>query len=219
MKKSKFTEAQIIFAIKQSETGVSVGEVCRKMGISEATFYNWKKKFGGLGVSELRKLRQLEEENRQLKKLVADLSLDKQMLQDVLKKKALKPSLLRGLAQSLRDDYQVSLRRSCKVILLHRSSWYYTSTARDSSLLRKRMHEIAQVRVRYGYWRIFTLLRREGWPDNHKRVYRIYKEEGLNLRSKRPRRSRAAAHRLERIEFSSINKCWSMAAAAFRFVG
>ena len=87
MKKSKFTEAQIIFAIKQSETGVSVGEVCRKMGISEATFYNWKKKYGGLGVSELRTLRQLEEENRQLKQLVADLSLVKQMLQDVLRKK------------------------------------------------------------------------------------------------------------------------------------
>jgi putative transposase len=73
--------------LKQAETGVSVEEVCRKMGISEATFYNWKKKFGGLGVSELRKLRQLEEENHQLKKLVAELSLDKQMLQDVLKKK------------------------------------------------------------------------------------------------------------------------------------
>lgn len=87
MKKSKFTEAQIVFALKQAETGVSVEEICRKMGISEATFYNWKKKFGGLGVTELRKLRQLEEENAQLKKLVADLSLDKQMLQDVLKKK------------------------------------------------------------------------------------------------------------------------------------
>lgn len=87
MKKSKFTEAQIVFALKQTETGVSVQEVCRKMGISEATFYNWKKKFGGLGVSELRKLRQLEEENAQLKKLVAELSLDKHMLQEVLKKK------------------------------------------------------------------------------------------------------------------------------------
>ncbi len=87
MKKSKFTEAQIIFALKQAETGVKVEEVCRKMGVSEATFYNWKKKYGGLGVSELRKLRQLEEENRQLKQLVADLSLDKQMLQDVLRKK------------------------------------------------------------------------------------------------------------------------------------
>jgi putative transposase len=86
MKRSKFTEAQIAFAIKQSETGTRVEEVCRKMGISEATFYNWKKKYGGLGVAELRRLRQLEEENAQLKKLVADLSLDKQMLQDVLKK-------------------------------------------------------------------------------------------------------------------------------------
>ncbi len=66
---------------------MKVEEVCRKMGISEATFYNWKKKFGGLGITELRRLRQLEEESSQLKKLVADLSLDKQILQDVLKKK------------------------------------------------------------------------------------------------------------------------------------
>ena len=87
MKKSKFTEAQIVFAIKQSETGVSISEICRKMGISEATFYNWKKKFDDLGVTELRRLRQLEEENAKLKQIVADLSLDKQMLQDVLKKK------------------------------------------------------------------------------------------------------------------------------------
>ena len=87
MKKSRFTESQIVFALKQSETGIKVEEVCRKMGISEATFYNWKKKFGGLGITELRRLRQLEEENSQLKKLVADLSLDKQILQDVLKKK------------------------------------------------------------------------------------------------------------------------------------
>lgn len=87
MKKSRFTESQIVFALKQSETGVKVEEVCRKMGISEAIFYNWKKKFGGLGITALRRLRQLEEENSQLKKLVADLSLDKQILQDVLKKK------------------------------------------------------------------------------------------------------------------------------------
>lgn len=86
MKKSKFTEAQIAFAIKQSETGTRVDEICRQMGISQATFFNWKKKYGGLGISELRRLRQLEEENQQLKKLVADLSLDKQMLQDVIKK-------------------------------------------------------------------------------------------------------------------------------------
>lgn len=87
MKTTKFTEEQIAFALRQAETGTKVAEVCRKMGISDATFYNWKKKYGGLGISELRRLKQLEEENRQLKKLVADLSLDKQMLQDVLAKK------------------------------------------------------------------------------------------------------------------------------------
>jgi putative transposase len=87
MKKTKFTEAQIIFALRQAETGVSVSEVCRKMGISDATFYNWKKKYGGLGVTELRRLKELEDENLSLKKLVADLSLDKHMLQEVLKKK------------------------------------------------------------------------------------------------------------------------------------
>ena len=87
MKKSKFTEEQIAFALKQAESGTRVEEVCRKMGISQATFYAWRKKVGGLGVSELRRLRQLEEENRKLKQLVADLSLDKAMLQDVLTKK------------------------------------------------------------------------------------------------------------------------------------
>lgn len=86
MKKTKYTEQQIAFALKQAETGVRVEEVCRKMGISDATFYNWKKKYGGLGVSELRRLRQLEEENAKLKRIVADLTLDKLMLQDVLKK-------------------------------------------------------------------------------------------------------------------------------------
>jgi len=87
VKKSKFTEQQISFALKQAETGTPVKEVIRKMGITEQTFYRWKKKYAGMLPSDLRKLKQLEEENRQLKKLVADLSLDKQMLQDVLSKK------------------------------------------------------------------------------------------------------------------------------------
>ncbi len=86
MKKTRYTEEQIAFALKQAETGTRVEEVCRKMGISEATFYNWKKKFGGMGVTKLRRLRQLEEENQRLKRLVADLSLDKVMLRKLSKK-------------------------------------------------------------------------------------------------------------------------------------
>lgn len=87
MKTSKFTPEQIAFALKQAELGTPVGEIARKMGVAEATFYKWKKKYGGLGPSELQRLRQLEEENAKLKRLVADLSLDKIMLQDVLSKK------------------------------------------------------------------------------------------------------------------------------------
>ena len=86
MKKSKFTEQQIAFALRQAETGTKVKEIVRKLGITEQTFYRWKRKYGGLGPSELRKLRQLEEENRKLKAMVADLSLDKAMLQEVIEK-------------------------------------------------------------------------------------------------------------------------------------
>ena len=82
-----FSEEQIAIALRQAESGVPVVEISRKMEVSEATFYRWKKKFAGRGVAELRRLKQLEEENRKLKQLVADLSLDKHMLQDVLKKK------------------------------------------------------------------------------------------------------------------------------------
>ena len=87
VKKSRYTEDQIAYALKQAETGTPVAEVLRRMGISEQTFYRWKKLYGGLGVGELRRLKQLEDENRKLKQLVADLSLDKHILQDVLSKK------------------------------------------------------------------------------------------------------------------------------------
>ena len=87
MKSSRYTAEQVAFAMRQAESGTPVSEICRKMGIAEQTFYRWKKKFAGMGVAEVRRLRVLEEENRKLKQLVADLSLDKQMLQDVLRKK------------------------------------------------------------------------------------------------------------------------------------
>jgi putative transposase len=87
MKKSKFTEQQIAFALRQAETGTKVKDIIRKLGITEQTFYRWKKQYGGLAPSELKKMKQLEEENRRLKHMVADLSLDKAMLQDVIEKK------------------------------------------------------------------------------------------------------------------------------------
>ncbi len=87
MKRSKFTDAQIAFILRQAEEGTPIAEVCRKAGIAEATFYNWRKKYGGLMPSEMKRLKQLDEENARLKRLVAELSLDKAMLQDVIKRK------------------------------------------------------------------------------------------------------------------------------------
>ena len=87
MKRNRYTEPQIVFALQQAESGTAVADICRKMGIAEATFYRWKKRYGDLDATEIRRLRQLEDENRRLKNLVADLTLDKAMLQDVLRKK------------------------------------------------------------------------------------------------------------------------------------
>lgn len=153
MRKSKFTEEQIAFALRQAENGIKVEEVCRKLGVTEQTFYRWKQKYGGLGVSE---------------------------------------------------------QRACAVIEFPRATCRYVSTRRDDTLLRMRIREIARARVRYGYKRIHTLLRREGMIVNHKTVYRVYCEDGLNLRRKRPHRRIAAAHRSEQPVVTRIDECWSM---------
>jgi putative transposase len=87
MKKKRYTDEQIAYALRQAEAGTPIKEVCRKLGVTETTFYAWRRKFAGMGVAELRELRHLRQENTKLKKLVADLSLDKHMLQEVISKK------------------------------------------------------------------------------------------------------------------------------------
>jgi len=87
MKRKRFSEEQIAFALRQAESGTTIEEICRKMGVSEPTFYRWKKVYAGMGVTEIRRLKQLEDENAKLKRVVADLTLDKAMLQDVVRKK------------------------------------------------------------------------------------------------------------------------------------
>lgn len=86
MKQKRYTDEQIAFALRQAESRTAVAEICRKLGVSEPTFFRWKKQFAGMATVEIRRLKQLEEENAKLKRLVADLSLDKTMLQDVLRK-------------------------------------------------------------------------------------------------------------------------------------
>lgn len=122
----------------------------------------------------------------------------------------MKPRQKRVVSDYLISQYRVSVRRTCRLLMFCHSMYYYRYHRRDDQALRLRMREIAITRIRYGSRRIYILLRREGWNDNHKRVHRVYKEEGLNLRSKRPRRSKAGAHRLERPQGLGLHQVWSM---------
>lgn len=163
------------------------------MGISKATYYNWKKKHGGLGVPELRRLKWLEAENPHLKQLVSDL----------------RPVQRRHAAHHLVNAYRISARRACRTIGFQRTSFSYLAYGRDDMVSRQRLRELAQVRVHYSSQRPYTLMRREGWPDNPKCVHRLHSLEGLNLCSKRPRCNRAAAHRLERFPLGRPHQCGS----------
>lgn len=128
------------------------------------------------------------------------------------------------LVGHLIDRYRVGVRRACALVRQSRTGWYYVAKDKDDAPLLRRMEEIDAARVRYGFWRIYVLLRREGWQVNRKRVYRLYRQAGLNLRRKRPRRRKAAAHRLERAVAtapnsagawtSSLTRCSTAAASA-----
>lgn len=122
----------------------------------------------------------------------------------------MKPAIKREAAGWIIDTYRVSARRASGLMQMARSTYYYRPQPRDDRAERARIREIAETRVRYGMWRIHVLMRREGWRINHKKTYRIYCAEGLNLRRKRPRRRVAAMHRESRPTVSKINEAWSM---------
>ena len=134
-------------AIRQAESGTLVGDLCRRLGVGEATSYTWKKEYAHLGVSELRRLRQVEEENSRLKRL----------------------------AQWFHGTFQVSCAPACRLAQFGWASWYRQSRAKDQSALRLRIRDLAHARPRYGYLRIWVLLRRESWLINRKRVRRLYR--------------------------------------------
>jgi putative transposase len=116
MKRARFSEKQIISVLKEAKAGAKVTELCRQHGISDATFYTWRSKYGGLEVSEMRRLRQLEEENRRLKSIVADQALDIRALKDVLAKNGLRPAVKRQMVMEVMTSHDLSQRRACGLI-------------------------------------------------------------------------------------------------------
>ena len=210
MKRSKFSDQQIAFLLCQGEEGASVEKVCRKAGISIQTYYRWRKKYrrpDALGD-------EAPETTRGGKPAPQAPGGRSEPGQGDAPgggaKKALRPTKRRELIDDLRLVWQVSVRRACAVLGAVRSTYQYQSRRPPQAVLKKRIVEIAQTRVRYGYRRIHVLLKREGWQVNVKRVYRLYAEESLQLRNKTPKRKVSAKLREDRCVASAPNEVWAM---------
>ncbi|MBA4082999.1 MAG: IS3 family transposase [Erythrobacter sp.] len=209
MKRSRFNEEQIIAILKEQEAGMATAEVCRRHGISSATFYKWKSKFGGLDVSEARRLRSLEEENLRLKKLLAEAMLDNAVLKDLAFKKMVTPGAKREAVAHAREHHGVSERRACALVGVSRRVIRYEPSRPDDRALRQRLRELAAERRRFGYRRLGYLLAREGIAPNHKKLLRIYREEGLRVR-RRGGRKRALGTRRPMVLPDGPNQRWSL---------
>ncbi|WP_370468280.1 IS3 family transposase [Parvularcula maris] len=210
MKRKRYSVEQIVAVLKQAEMGMPVADLVRQTGITEQTFYRWKKKYQGLESDQVRELKQVQDENARLKKLVAELSLDKAVLQDVLFKKVPRPTVMKEVVAYICSHHGLSERRACRITQQHRSTQRKPLTSDPLTELRQKMHEIVATRVRYGYRRVHIMLRREGFDVGRNRVYRVYREEGLVLKTKRPRRRKMATHREARCQPTAPNEAWSL---------
>ncbi|WP_407185205.1 IS3 family transposase [Bradyrhizobium centrosematis] len=209
MKRARFTEEQIIAVLKEHEAGAKTADLARKHGISEATIYNWKAKFGGMDVSEAKRLRALEEENGKLKKLLAEQMLDAAALRELLSQKMVGPAAKRAAVAHLQAVMSLSERRACSIVGADRKMIRYRSSRPPDAVLRGRLRDLANERRRFGYRRLFVLLRREDEPSGINRIYRLYREEGLTVRKRRARR-KAVGTRAPILVEPKPNARWSL---------
>ncbi|WP_425591647.1 IS3 family transposase [Hydrogenophaga aromaticivorans] len=210
MKKSRFTEEQIIGFLKQAEAGMPIKELCRNGGFSDATFYKWRARFGGMQVSEAQRLRELESENAKLKRLLAEAHLDMHALKSVLGGKALAPQARREAIRIMVSEHHLSERRACRLVGLSRDSYRHPPQADQATVeLHEKIVEIAHVRRRFGYRRIHDLLRPQFPGVNHKRVYRLYRQANLAVR-RRKKGKRPVNERVPLQLARTVNEVWSM---------
>jgi putative transposase len=209
MKRSRFTEEQVIAVLREQEAGVMTADVCRKHGSSSATFYAWKAKFGGMDVSEAKRLKILQEESAKLKRLSADAMLDNVALEGSSLKKILAPAAKREAVAHLTTTYEMSERRACQVIQADHKMVRYRSRRPADAELRSRLRELATEQRRFGYRRLHVLLRHEGHVVNRKKTQRLYREEGLSVRRRRGRK-RATGTRAPLLVETKPNARWSI---------
>ncbi|WP_323042477.1 IS3 family transposase [Gemmobacter sp.] len=208
MRKSRFTEAQIIGMIKEQEAGLPTSELCRKHGLSPATFYKLKAKYGGMDLSDAKRLKQLEDENAKLKRLLADTMLDNVVLKDLLGKPLTTPMQRREAVLRALKGHPISQRRACVLIGVDPKT-VRRDRPPDNPEIREEMHRIAEKRRRFGYRRVGIMLERKGMIMNEKKLYRIYREEGLSVHRRRGRK-RARGSRTPMPVPLRPNQRWSL---------
>ncbi|MDX2045470.1 MAG: IS3 family transposase [Chitinophagaceae bacterium] len=208
MKKKRFTEAQIVSILHQQEAGKSAKDISREHGISDATFYNWKAKYGGMQVSDVKRMKDLEEENARLKRIVANQTLEIDAIKTVLEKKLRRPDDKREVAVMLVQE-KLSVRRACKLVALPRSVLMYQKKPKDDSSLIEALHELVDKHPTIGFWKCYYRLRRKGCDCNHKRLYRVYTMLRLNVRRKARRRLPQRIKQPLMVP-QAVNQGWSM---------
>ncbi|MCP4855060.1 MAG: IS3 family transposase, partial [Fuerstiella sp.] len=196
--RKRFKTEEIIQKLREAEVllsqGKDVATACRQIGVTDNTYYRWRKEYGGVRTDQAKRLKELEKENARLKKLVAEAELDKAILREAAFGKLLSPLKRRRTVEHVRNTLghgRVSERRACRVLGQSRSTQRRQAhVPEDEPRLVRRMTELATSYGRYGYRRITTMLRREGWIVNHKRIERLWRREGLKVPQKQPKRRR-----------------------------
>ncbi|QVQ24724.1 IS3 family transposase [Achromobacter deleyi] len=211
MKKSRFTDSQIIEAIKRVEAGLAVPDLCRELGISSATFYKWRSKYGGMDVSLMARMKELEAENARLRKMYVEEKLKAEIVTEALGKKVVRPSRRREMAQRAVQDRGVSIRMACEAFSISQTCYRYVAKAdAENEEIANWLLRLTDNHRNWGFGLCFLYLRNvRGFGWNHKRVYRIYRELELNLRIK-PRK-RLIRQTPEPLTVpTNVNQVWSM---------
>jgi putative transposase len=189
MKKARFTETQIIGIHKEADAGTPVKEICRTHGISDATYYNWKSKYGGMSASDLKRMKEMVRELSQLKRMYADMAMENRALKDLIEKKTLRPPEKREAVIYLVAEHQLSIRQSCRCVGLSRAAFYRLPESRDCDAeVIDAINAMIDGHSRWGFWKTFKALRRKGHVWNHKRVYCAYCNIKLNQRRRTKKR-------------------------------
>ncbi|WP_168454868.1 IS3 family transposase [Sphingopyxis microcysteis] len=182
----KLREAEVVLA-----QGATTAEACRRIAISEQTYYRWRKEYGGLKTDQARRMKDLEKENARLRLAISDLTLDKLILQEAAPGKLLSPARRRRCIDHISTMMPVSERRLCRVLGQYRSTQRMVPRgADDEAVLTEDIIALARQYGRYGYRRVTALLRDAGWHVNRKRVERIWRREGLKVPQRQPKRGR-----------------------------